>query len=70
MKTHGHYSAYTSIKEKNVMFISKKNLKWYQSSKKVRRGFCGTCGASILFKRLDSENISFDTLLTKEKLYK
>jgi hypothetical protein len=58
MKTHGHYSAYTSVNEKKISFISKKNLKWYQSSKKAKRGFCNKCGASIFFKRIDNQNIS------------
>ena len=58
MKTHGNYSAYTSINEDNITFISLKTLKWYKSSKKAKRGFCNTCGASVFFKRLENENIS------------
>ena len=82
MKTHGNYSAYTSLKEKNITYLSKKNLKWYKSSKKAKRGFCNICGASIFFKRLDSKNISIaagmfqnptrlktkENIFTKEKL--
>ena len=58
MKTHGNYAAYTSCLEKNVYFITNKTLKWYKSSLKAKRGFCSKCGASIFFKRLNSENIS------------
>ena len=58
MKFHGHYAAYTSIKEKNIIFICKKTLKWYRSSKSAKRGFCSICGSSLFFKRLNSENIS------------
>ena len=28
-------------------------MRWYESSEKVRRGFCGTCGASLFFDPLD-----------------
>ena len=58
MKTHGNYASYTAILEKDIEFISKKNIKWFSSSKKAKRGFCSMCGASIFFKHLDSEYIS------------
>lgn len=35
--------------------IKKGTLKWYHSSDKVRRGFCGQCGSSLLFDPLDQE---------------
>ena len=57
MKTHGNYASYTACLEKDVVFICKKTLKWYQSSKKAKRGFCSKCGASIFFKHLGSEII-------------
>ena len=47
MKTHGNFAAYTNVEDKNLKFQSKKTLKWYQSSKKAKRGFCSKCGASI-----------------------
>ena len=58
MKTHGNYAAYTSTPEKEVKFIKKRTLRWFRSSKKAKRGFCNKCGASMFFKRLESENIS------------
>ena len=58
MKTHGNFASYTSAPEKNVKYINKKTLKWYNSSKFAKRGFCSKCGASIFFKHLGSENIS------------
>ena len=58
MKTHGNYSSYTAILEKDVQMISKKTLKWYQSSLRTKRGFCSKCGASIFFKHLESESVS------------
>ncbi len=58
MKTHGNYAAYTACLEDDITFINKKTLKWYKSSNIAKRGFCSTCGASIFYKRLKSENIS------------
>ncbi len=30
-------------------------MRWYASSKKVRRGFCGTCGSSLFFDPIDRQ---------------
>ena len=58
MKTHGNYSAYTNAKEKDVIFIKRRTLKWFRSSKKAKRGFCKKCGASIFFKFYGNNTIS------------
>ena len=57
MKTHGHYAAYTNVKEQNVKFFKKKTLKWFKSSKRAKRGFCNKCGASMFFKVIGEKNI-------------
>ncbi len=58
LKTHGNYAAYTECPDDKINFINKTTLKWYQSSKIAKRGFCSICGASIFYKLLKSENIS------------
>ena len=58
MKTHGNFASYTSCEEQGIVFSSKKTLKWFYSSKIAKRGFCSKCGASIFYKRLDSQIIS------------
>ena len=58
MKTHGNFASYTAALEKNVKFINKKTLKWYNSSKFAKRGFCSKCGASFFYKKLKSDTIS------------
>ena len=58
MKTHGNYAAYTACSEDNIIFIKKRALKWYKSSNIAKRGFCFTCGASMFYKLLKSNNIS------------
>ena len=56
-KTHGNYAAYTHCLDENVTFISKKTLKWYQSSSIAKRGFCSRCGASMFYKLLKSKEL-------------
>ena len=58
MKTHGNFAAYTNCLEENLTFINKKTLKWYNSSKFAKRGFCSKCGASIFYKIKKNTNIS------------
>jgi len=33
-------------------------LAWYQSSERVRRGFCRTCGSSLFWDPVQSEKIA------------
>ena len=47
-KQSGHYWASTDVARGALTITGAENLTWYQSSEKVRRGFCRTCG-SFLF---------------------
>ena len=33
----------------SLVLLSSESLKWYASSEKVRRGFCGSCGSSLFW---------------------
>ena len=68
-KTHGNYASYTNTQDSNIVYISKKTLKWFKSSKKAKRGFCNKCGASIFYKRKNSNNISISAGLFKNPTY-
>ena len=57
-KTHGNFAAYTSLLDKNIIFKSKKTLKWFNSSNKAKRGFCKKCGSSIFYKENGSLSVS------------
>lgn len=48
-KHSGHYYAGTDIKRDALTITGAENITWYQSSPKVRRGFCATCGSSLFF---------------------
>lgn len=45
----GHYEVSTEVDRSQLRITRADDLRWYQSSVKVRRGFCGTCGASLFF---------------------
>ena len=54
-KTSGHYFASTDVPRGALTIHGAEAVTWFQSSERVRRGFCGTCGASLfwdpIFKR-------------------
>ena len=64
-KTHGNFAAYTSVLNENIIFKSKKTLKWFNSSLKAKRGFCNNCGSSIFYKKNGSKTISLSAGLLK-----
>jgi len=47
-KQSGHFWASTDVAKAAVTIHGADNVTWFQSSEKVRRGFCATCG-SFLF---------------------
>ncbi|MGE4612593.1 MAG: GFA family protein [Paracoccaceae bacterium] len=48
-KTSGHFYAATDVKRHAIAISGAESLKWYDSSEKVRRGFCSTCGSPMFF---------------------
>jgi len=51
----GHIYASTEVPRTALSIKDVSRLKWYQSSDKVRRGFCADCGSSIFFDPIDQE---------------
>ena len=48
-KHSGHVFASTDVPRAAVTIHGEDAIGWYQSSVKVRRGFCRTCGSSLFF---------------------
>ncbi|MEP1207411.1 MAG: GFA family protein [Rhizobiaceae bacterium] len=48
-KHSGHYEASTDLPRDRVTVVGEEHVTWYQSSAKVRRGFCSNCGSSLFF---------------------
>lgn len=51
---HGHVGAYTAVDHAGFRLTEARGLRWYASSPPVKRGFCGECGASVLFDEAGS----------------
>jgi hypothetical protein len=45
----GHYWASTDVPRDAVTISGEDNVTWFQSSERVRRGFCSTCGSVLFF---------------------
>jgi hypothetical protein len=45
----GHYWASTDVPRARVTIRGEDMLSWYDSSEKVRRGFCSRCGSLLFF---------------------
>ena len=53
-RTHGHFAAYTSVRQSDLEFIHQHTLQWYHDeSPDTYRGFCNGCGASLLWDARD-----------------
>ena len=57
-KHSGHYFASTDVLRAALTIAGEKAVAWFQSSEKVRRGFCSTCRSSLFWDRLDRDWIA------------
>lgn len=48
-KQTGHYEASIDIPRGALGISGEEHVRWYHSSEKVRRGFCGTCGSTLFW---------------------
>ena len=48
-KQSGHFFASTNVPRKALVITGEESVSWYQSSAKVRRGFCSVCGSSLFW---------------------
>jgi hypothetical protein len=47
-RLHGSAGAHSKAKKANITVTEERGLKWFATSQRARRGFCGECG-SVLF---------------------
>lgn len=57
-KTSGHFWASTDVPKADVTIHGENNVRWFQSSEKVRRGFCGTCGSALFWDPIHHARIA------------
>lgn len=46
----GHVWASTHVPDDQLTLIAQDGLRWYRSSDRAQRGFCGTCGSFLFWK--------------------
>jgi hypothetical protein len=51
----GHFEAGVDLPRSQVTMVQQDTLAWYQSSAKVRRGFCSVCGSSLFFDPVERD---------------
>jgi len=49
-KQSGHYFASANVPKASVSITGVEHLTWYQSSEKVKRGFCSKCGSWLFWE--------------------
>jgi len=57
-KQSGHYWASTNVARAAVTIIGSDHVTWFASSAKVRRGFCGQCGAVLFWDPIEQDYIA------------
>lgn len=56
-RTHGHFAAYTDTAREDLALTAEATLRWYESTPRIRRGFCTGCGASLFWERMDGPTV-------------
>ena len=57
-KHSGHYFASTDVPRTALAVSGEENVRWYRSSERARRGFCGTCGSSLFWDPIGKDKIA------------
>ena len=57
LRTHGHAAAYSACARADLVLVRDQTLRWYEADDRAR-GFCGSCGASLFWRRVGSDRIS------------
>lgn len=54
----GHFWASTDVPRSALTVTGEEHLTWFQSSEKVRRGFCSRCGSFLFWDPLGRDRIA------------
>lgn len=54
----GHFAAATACAASDLELLKAADLRWYASSNRAERGFCGVCGSSLFWRRPGGSDIS------------
>lgn len=54
----GHAHAATRAWKADLEVSGRESLRWYRSSEKARRGFCGACGSSLFWQSFEGDTVA------------
>lgn len=54
-KASGHYFASANVPRSALAVTGEEHIRWYPSSARVRRGFCGRCGSPLFWDPLERD---------------
>lgn len=54
----GHFLASTNVAVANLAIEGEDSVRWFRSSEVAERGFCGTCGSVLFWRRPESDRIA------------
>jgi hypothetical protein len=57
-KWSGHFWASADVPRASLLVHGEEHVTWYQSSEKVRRGFCAGCGSSLFWDPIHHDRIA------------
>jgi len=57
-KVSGHFWASTDLPESALTLSGADKVTWFQSSEKVKRGFCSVCGSALFWKPIFKDKIA------------
>lgn len=57
-RTTGHVMAATAARRTDFHFVRQDDLRWFESSARARRGFCGNCGSTLFWDGAGLAHIS------------
>ena len=57
-KQSGHYWASTNVPRTRLTILGAEKVTWFQSSEKVRRGFCSICGSFLFWDPVHADFIA------------
>lgn len=56
-KQSGHFWVSTDVPRARLALRGEDRVTWYQSSEKIRRGFCATCGSFLFWELIGRDNV-------------
>ena len=57
-KQSGHFWASTDVKRAALTVEGEDSVRWFQSSARVRRGFCATCGSFLFWEPIGQDRVA------------